>query len=200
MPPKTTKNKTQKVKDGKGPGKTRSKKSVKTYKIHDNGGTPFVVEDNGKAVTVFKTVYAEGVFDKYTIGDKLLTQPYKHLFVGDNDSRLPDAEKKGWGKGNSLLVVINPTKMLYIGSHIYTFEPVKGDTIQAYYSPVGNSDVPYPWAVGTTHTYFMLGAVSVPNDVIEPRIKDPYSVYYGHDESHPSIKKYSKKLHTTKIA
>ena len=178
----------------------KATKGVKTYKIHDNGATPFVVEDDGKGITVFKTVYAKGVYDKYTIGDQVLQQPYQKIFVGDNDSRLPTFEKKGWGKGNSLLVVINPTKLLYIGSRIYTFEPVKGDTIQAYYSPVGNSDVPYPWAVGTTHTYLLLEAVSIPNSVLEVRVKNPYVVYYGDDATHPPVKKHSSKLHTKHIA
>ena len=133
--------------------KTRKqKKGAKTYKIHDNGGTPFVVEDDGKAVTVFKTVYANGEYETYTIGKQVRTQPYKKLFVGDNDLHLPDYEKKGSAKGNTLLLQISATKYMYIGNKIYTFELMKGDTVKAYYSPVGNSDVPYPWIVGLTYT------------------------------------------------
>jgi hypothetical protein len=177
----------------------KAPKGVKTYKIHDNGATPFVVEDDGKGVTVFKTVYAKGVYDKYTIGDPVLQQPYQKIFVGDNDSRLPTFEKKGWAKGNTLLVVVSPTKLLYIGSRLYTFEPVKGDTIQAYYSPVGNSDVPYPWAVGTTHTYLLGESVFIPNSVLEPSVKNPYVVYYGDDATHPPVKKHARKLQTKNL-
>ena len=155
---------------------TRKKKGVKTYEIHNNGARPFVVEDDGKVATVFKTVYAKGA-DSYTLGKQVVRQAYKKIFVGDNDLKLSMYERKGWGKGNSILLQISANKYMYIGHIIYTFESL--DTIQAYYSPIGNSDVPYPWAIGATHTYFMLDAVAVPSKFIDKNEKDAYQVYYG---------------------
>jgi hypothetical protein len=39
---------------------------------------------------------------------------------------------------------------------IYEFKPMKDDTIELFYSDIGNSDVPYPYAVGKTHIYILL--------------------------------------------
>jgi len=178
--------------------KQPKKKGVKTYEIHSNGTTPFVVEDDGKGITVFKTVYAKGVYeaDAYTLGKQVVHQAYKKIFVGDNDLKLSAYEKKGWAKGNSILVQISANKYMYVGDKIYTFESL--DTIQSYYSPVGNSDVPYPWAIGTNHTYLMLDAVTIPSKFIDILEKDPYQVYYGFVKDHPPIQRDAKKL-TKKI-
>ncbi len=179
--------------------KQPKKKGVKTYETHYNGTTPFLVEDDGKAVTVFKTVYTKGEYEEYTAGKQVIRQPYKKIFIGDNDLKLIMYERKGWGKGNTILVQISANKYMYIGDKIYTFEPVKGDKIQAYYSPVGNSDVPYPWAVGTSHTYLMLDAVTIPTKFIDVNAKDPYWAYYGYDKDIPSVKEDAKKLQKTLI-
>ena len=47
--------------------------------------------------------------------------------------------------GNSILVHISENKYVYIGSSIYSFESQA--KIIRYISPVGNSDVPYPYAI-----------------------------------------------------
>jgi len=171
--------------------KQPKKKGVKTYEIHNNGTRPFVVEDDGKVATVFKTVYAKGA-DAYTLGKQVVYQAYKKIFVGDNDLKISMYDRKGRGKGNSILLQISANKYMYIGHTIYTFESL--DIIQAYYSPIGNSDVPYPWAIGTSHTYFMLDAVAVPSKFIDPNEKNAYQVYYGFVKGHPPIAQYAKKL------
>ncbi len=79
-------------------------------------------------------------------------------------------------EGNSILLKVG-SKYVYIGSEIYEFSPVKGDVIQSYYSDIGNSDVPYPYAVGKTHIYIMLDKVAVEIDFFTS-MKKIYEQYY----------------------
>jgi hypothetical protein len=65
--------------------------------------------------------------------------------------------------------------------------PQPGDTIVAFVSPMGNSAVPYPYAIGCTHTYLVEEAVCIDNATLvrvmasAPRVLDPYEVLYGYD-------------------
>ena len=146
----------------------RQSKSVKTYEIHDNGGTPFIVDVDSKSkkATVFKNNYNEDT-NNFIIGKKLLEIPYKEIFIGDNDKKQEYYSEKGVYKGNSILLKLSEYKYQYIGESIKTFETVKGDKIKKYYSPVGNNDVPYPYAVGEKYTYLMIETVYIPNEVLD---------------------------------
>ena len=93
--------------------------------------------------------------DKYEKTTKVLTTPYERIFVGDNLLKDPHYEEAGWAKGNSLLLQISDKRYVYVGDCVFSFEPVDGDVIMKYYSPVGNNDVPYPYAVGKKYIYFM---------------------------------------------
>ena len=52
---------------------------------------------------------------------------------------------------------------------------------------MGNSAVPYPYAIGRTHTYLVEEAVCIENATLvcimasAPRVLDPYEVLYGYD-------------------
>lgn len=130
-----------------GPRKTK-------YMIHDNRDRPFIVDDtkSEKNVVVYKTKIVD---DEYERGTKILTTPYERLFVGDNLIKDPHYEELGWAKGNSLLLQISDKLYIHVGDCVFSFEPVEDDTIVKYYSPVGNNDVPYPYAVGKKNVYFM---------------------------------------------
>jgi hypothetical protein len=143
---------------------------IKSYQIHDNGGRPFRVEIDGMKVSVFKTVEDEEekhlfdvTADKVFIGKKSPTGGY-------------DGLKPKEAEGNSILLLVG-SKYMYIGSEIYQFEPVKGDSIEKYYSDIGNSDVPYPYAVGKTHMYIMLDKVAVEKSFFDKK-DDIYQQYY----------------------
>ena len=77
--------------------------------------------------------------------------------------------------------------LVYIGTSIKTFVPQPRDTIVAFVSPMGNSAVPYPYAIGRTHTYLLEEAVCIDNATLvrvmasAPRPLDPYEVLYGYD-------------------
>jgi hypothetical protein len=156
---------------------------TKSYEIHDNGGRPFRVDIQGNKVTVWKNM------DTYDMIDgKFTTIPHPHkeileftadeVFVGKKSPKGGyDGLKPKDAEGNSILLLVG-SKYVYIGSEIYEFTPVKGDTIEKYYSDIGNSDVPYPYAVGKTHMYMMLDKVAVALDFFDLK-QEIYQQYYA---------------------
>ena len=155
----------------------------KTYTIHDNGGRPFYVSIKGKTVCVEKNMdtfeYKDGKF-------KDIEKPPKHLFEKTVDEifigkKSPtggyDGLKPSEAEGNSILLRKGST-YTYIGSEIYEFSPIKGDTIEKYYSDIGNSDVPYPYAIGKTHIYILLDKVAVEKSFFDMKA-DIYQQYYS---------------------
>ena len=149
--PKQTQKKTQRCKK-------------KTYKILDNGGTPYVVEITPTTVCI-----------EDNKGKEIYETPYKKVFLGEG--RLTDAIYR---KGSSILACIKENHYVYIGSEIYSFRTT--EPIVAYESPVGSSSVPYPYAVGEEYTYFMLDKEKVPNLLLDPK-KDAYGQFYGYTVS-----------------
>lgn len=120
----------------------------KTYETHDNGGRPFRVTVRGTKVSVVKTETPEKPLLDFTV---------KKTFVG---KKSPTGGYDGLtpkeAEGNSLLFQVSGGKYVFIGHEIFSFSPVEGDTIQEFYSNIGHSDVPYPYAIGKTHIYLML--------------------------------------------
>ena len=152
------------------------------YEIHDNGGRPFTVEITGLRVSVFKNM------DEYELQGKefvTIPNPRKHLFdftanevfIGKKSPTGGyDGLKAKDAEGNSILLRVGE-KYVYIGSEIYEFSPKPGDTIQKYYSDIGNSDVSYPYAVGNTHVYILLDKVAVEKSFFDMK-KNIYKQYY----------------------
>ncbi len=165
-----------------GSNKTRKVKGGKTYAIHDNGGNPFFVTVSGKKVSVEKNMdtfkLVDGKFvDIPAPRKQILNFTADEVFIGKKSpSGGYDGLKPREAEGNSILLKVG-SKYIYIGSEIYEFSPVKGDTIVSYYSDIGNSDVPYPYAVGKTHVYIMLDKVAVAADFFSS-MKKIYEQYY----------------------
>lgn len=159
-----------------------------TYFIHDNGGRPFKVVVTRTRLSVFPLLRYEEETRKWSYH----TAPVisfgmrgKKLFVPKQHPRTPShyvSAQSRFGKGNSLLVRLAPHIYLYIGTEVYVF--YAEDTIQEYYSPIGNSDVPYPWAVGRHNVYFMVDVdrqdqlTFVPKSMIQGYRGDPYAWLY----------------------
>ncbi len=139
---------------------------MNTYEIHDNGSTPFIVTNNAN--------------DKYIIvkdnrGVKSFEEIkycYLEIFIGKD----PCNEKNN---GNSILIKVGLERYIYIGSEIYEF--MTDDIIVDYISEIGNSDVPYPYAVGGKNVYLMIEYVYFPKNICSD-INDCYSIYYGHQK------------------
>ena len=124
----------------------------KTYFTHDNGGRPFKVVVTGKNIDIF--TYKQ---KKNETLEEMLTNNYP----SKNDyNTLIKSYKKLKNifipkDGNTILAHISGNKYLCIAEFIYEFE-TKNEKILKYYSHIGNSDVPYPLAVGENNVYFLI--------------------------------------------
>lgn len=118
--------------------------------------------------------------------DKLVySSKYSRIFIGE------DIDWKE-AKGNSILIEKSKHNYVFIGECIYEFHTP--DEIIEYHSPVGNSNVPYPYAIGEKNVYFMIEYQSVlRSSLTESDMKDPYSKLYGH-----SISRYWEWKHSRK--
>ena len=179
---------------------TKKKKGMKTYNILDNGSTTFSADVSPSHVQVYrlKPVDNGSVRDK-----KIVDTSYIKVFIGDNNLKIGDGvAPKGKYPGNSILIQVQPGKYIYVGETIYSFSTWKGENIQEYYSLVGNSGVPYPYAVGEHHTYFMLDKHTLPNELLDLK-KDAYGQYYGltvkEDDRKKEIESSKKKFATKQI-
>lgn len=136
-----------------------STKYYKHYYIHDNGDRPFLIyisKHSNDNLYVFKrTSYNDDITRKdYDMCIHHIKNP-KRVWIG-HSPKIPMTEYSGgYGskfKGNTILVELQLNKYMYIGPpEIYTF--TSKDTIHTFISPVGNNDVPYPYAFGTTYLY-----------------------------------------------
>jgi hypothetical protein len=186
---------------------TLKKKGVKTYTMLNNGSEPFTADVSPSRMEIYRQVYKEDSGVEAPVRDKkVVDTPYKKIFIGDNDMRLSMKESgaapKGMYPGNSILICTGPGKYIFVGHEIFSLETVGGEEIKTYYSPVGNSAVPYPYAVGEHYTYFMLDKEILPNELLDLK-KDAYPQYYGHtikdDALKKKIEKAKKKFKTKQI-
>ncbi len=163
--------------------KRRAHLKGKKYEIIDNGGVPFLTFVTPTRVQV---VRADNTDDTILDNDSYYT-----IFIGDNDLHEPHYAPKGKYPGNSILVY-EAGEYTYVGSEIYKFKTLDRDRIKKYYSPVGNSAVPYPYAVGEKYVYFMLDKKAVPKEQINLK-KDAYGQFYSESD------KLDKKHFLTKL-
>ena len=163
--------------DGKTQNKTRKagKPSGTCYKIHDNRSVPHIacIESSKKKLTIYKAVPDD-------LGAIIYSTNYKDVFIGDNMNGLKDYVKKGTDKGNSVLAELAAGRYVFVGEQIYEFTVAAGDIIEAYHSPIGNNDVPYPVAVGAEYLYFLLMGdhVYVPRALFDMK-GDLYRQFYN---------------------
>ena len=164
-----------------------------TYFIHDNGGRPFKVDIKGLNVNIFKKKSGNDVYEK----NPFMTLNSKKIFVGISPLNSMTNFRGGFGKkfdGNSMLFHLDDDNYVYIGKEIYEFKSF-GEII-TYISPVGNSDVPYPYAIDVHDNYYLMI-----EDVVIMRTSktasqmvgytDPYDYYYHYrniDENSDLVK------------
>ena len=131
----------------------------KKYFTHNNGDRPFMVVFNGNNVDIY--TYSSSFNHERTLMPKdyyVHIKSYKNIhkkFIGKS-IKGDDATKlsPSFALGNSILLKITNKRYVFIGSFIYEFEPE--DEIKEYYSMIGNSDVPYPVAIGEKNVYFLI--------------------------------------------
>ena len=178
---KTKANKTRKVSKG-----------TNLYDVHDNGIRPFRVEVDGKKVSIYKGTLPKGVTEydrlEYTTLIKTLTVSAVH--VGEStcnkSAYITDACGK-WLSGNTILLHISGHKYMFVGQVIYEF--TMEDDFEAFYSQVGNNDVPYPITLGSKYVYLMLDSdhTYISRDLFKANMTsvewaDAYAYYYGYKD------------------
>jgi len=160
-------------------GTTRKKidiaKPKHRYIIQDNGSHPYQVYDYGSRADIYAFSY-DLESDEELLNKKLLSVPYKKIFPGDNALKLKDYSS---GKGNTVLLYQKNGKYIYIGDGIREFATKDGDVIEKYYSPIGNSSVPYPYAVGKKYTYFLVDRTEYVDNTLLDLKQDGYTQLYG---------------------
>ncbi len=169
------KRKTKKTKKVVKKRQTKNKQPIlKKYLIHDNGGRPFAVHTNSNKVNTLI------IFNNST---------KKQVAKYNNCSKVwipNDISKNKQFVGNSILANLKNNRYLYIGSEIYEFKAANGDKIVKYVSNVGNSDVPYPYAIGSKYVYIMLDKVYCAKNEFTKENFDAdevYSIYYNQKRS-----------------
>lgn len=170
--------------------------SGKVYYIWDNGGLPFMVKVGKDEIEVWKINFERSHEDQENnpgevrIYDKMVKAftDFEKVFIGKST----DPNYKDDFEGNSILIKINAHKYIFIGWKILSF--TTKDEIHTYVSDMGNSGVPYPYAIGTENTYFLIEDVYIPNDLMDDVFSndkksmfgDPYQFLY-HDKK---LRKY----------
>lgn len=142
----------------------------RSFNIHDNFATPFVVTINQNNVTVVETDTQEIVLDinnamKVFIGESPVTE--LTIFSGGHG---PDF------LGNTILIQTGTNKYTYIGSRIYSF--LSFAEIVKYVSEIGNNDVPYPYAVDINGNFYLMIEDVVLKQLGESYHNDPYNYLY----------------------
>jgi hypothetical protein len=152
-----------------------------------NGGLFYYVHVSPKSINVFEFTGSElddtdletknddfeVYFDKH-----VLCTDYKKLFIGD------DKKNKHYGYGNSVLIHVRDDEYIFICNKIVQFKTDK--KITKFFSPIGNSSVPYPYAEDEDSRILLLvdenkGKVSIP--VLQHYFNDPWGDYYGHTKT-----------------
>ncbi len=175
-------------------GKTRKAQKATRYQIHDNGGRPFFVDVAGSKVTVSKNMNTgswdnKGIYKEIEAPPKKLFEiTAKQIFIGKKSKAggydgLPPSK----AVGNSILLKLSTGKYMFIGHEIFEFQTVDREDIQEYYSDIGNSDVPYPYAIGKGHVYIMLDKVSVDKSYFDLK-QNIYDQYYKKEKLEMCLK------------
>jgi hypothetical protein len=148
------------------------------YNTHDNYGRPYkVVINPDNFVSVYKNDTNELLFNKKV----------NKVFIGKSPLNQMTKFSGGHGKdfdGNSFLLELDDNSYQHIGRDIFTFNSY--NKIIKYVSPIGNNDVPYPYAIDSDGNIYLLieDVVLINTDQFKKlytKYDDPYDYYYSLD-------------------
>lgn len=135
-----------------------------SYDIHDNGGRPYTVTIQTNQIPRYGEDPLREIIVSVTNNNDENPTPGPlfrpcEVFVGKSPltemTRYTGAHGPEFD-GNSILLRdnIHEFKYTYIGSKIYQFEALSA--IVEYVSPIGCSDVPYPYAIDNDGNYYLM--------------------------------------------
>lgn len=170
------------------------------YYIHDNYSRPFKVIVNSKAniLSVYKLViensdseHSEQSDHTYEYHPSYVFE-FIDIFIGKSPLIAMTEYSGGYGDnftGNSILLKTKEN-YIYIGNEIYAFVP--GNDIIEYVSPVGNNDVPYPYAIDNNGNIYLMAedVILINTDQMQQKIKEydnPYDYYYEYKLITPNL-------------
>lgn len=142
------------------------------YYTHNNGGRPYKVDIRDEEVKIYNNYEIKNP-DKPIVAFK----PSK-VFIGES----PECYAEKYD-GNTILLEIGENEYIYIGECITKFKTLS--KVIYYLSPVGNNDVPYPFAIDEKGNFYLIA-----EDIIllaegghvagikETEDCDPYEYYY----------------------
>ena len=163
------------------------------YMTHDNGGRPFMVIlwEKPKRVEIFEVKSDE------TKGHTMLVLriecQVQEWWIGISEENEFTTFGGGYGPnfdGNSILIHVHDNEYIFVGERIFSFQPAF--PIVDFKSPVGNNDVPYPYALaarGSHRRYYLFTFnvaldATIGNNVTEAQVlmmdKDPNQYYLDH--------------------
>ena len=149
------------------------------YYVHHNYSRPFAVDIEGDIVHVFK-LFENGSNNSIYTDMPILSYNPERIFIGRSPETRATRFSGGYGErfdGNSILLHIRDNEYIFIGAKIFKFQ--SNDVIVEFTSPVGNNDVPYPYAITENgKVYLLIENVVLQNFVITEDCDDPYYYYY----------------------
>ena len=136
-----------------------------------NGGTPYKVTISP---TNYVKVYSNAEDDTNDNYDKLVFEKQvQKVFVGISPAT---EEHNNTYPGNTILLEASDYTYIYIGEKIFTF--MSYNPIVKYVSPMGNSLVPYPYAIDDKcWVYLMVFTVVITRMPENLQLSDPYDYY-----------------------
>ena len=151
------------------------------YIVHDNGGRPFKVvvsspmpSDSGATLVQIHRFVSMAKYEFLVEYNNVM-----HVMVGKNPCPAVDVcetELTLTFTGNTIVLQLEANRYVFIGQDVYEFSLADDDIIEEYYSPVVNSDVPYPVIRGVKYGYFMLDKKMI---LIDELCVEEWSDAYG---------------------
>jgi hypothetical protein len=148
------------------------------FETHHNGSRPFkVIIESHNYVSVYRN----------ETNELLLNKKVNKIFIGKSIINKMTKFSGGYGndfKGNSFLFELDDHTYQHVGCNIFTFNSY--NKIIKYVSPVGNNDVPYPYAIDSEGNIYLLieDVVLINTDQFKrlytSKFDDPYDYYYNH--------------------
>lgn len=152
----------------------------KRYYIRYNWRKPYIVYIKGNDVIIYrKTIYnickPNDRYNKFV-------KKYKasKIFIGRSSKNMSIAKVVGDEyNGNTILIKISDNRYVYIGHSIYSFK--SRATIERYASPIGDEDIPYPYARDSNGTFYLLKNKIMLHKVPKIYKENVYSYYKAID-------------------
>lgn len=139
---------------------------AKTYITQYNGGKPYQVEVSKSKIIISDTPDSEDSDNEHSKKEQqiMTIENYARVFVDEGN----DFE------GATVLINVEDLKYMFVFNHVYSFEAEK--PIDKFYVNMGNSNVPYSYAVDEANNYYLLteGVIFTTNK----EFRDPYNFFY----------------------